>query len=95
MEDMCDTMLLKELAQSSAIAQIQFFESVFWVMSDAFKIREVAGIGEGIQIDQPGDMIVVNDVLDDVASDESRTAGEKKMHNSKKLRINLDQENQA
>jgi hypothetical protein len=61
-----DVMFLHHLQRSGFIAQVYFLESIFGMVRDFFQVREMAGIGEAIQVHELGDLGTVDDVLDKV-----------------------------
>ena len=77
---MSDLVALHDFEDGGLVAEIDFFEMVFGMAADLFKVDQMSGIGEAIQIDQPLDFRPVDDVMDDIGADEARTAGDEKVH---------------
>ena len=77
MHDMGDAMLLDDLDNGVFVAQIQSSEYVFRVRRNFFEIGEMAGVGQAIEIDQSLDLRLVDNMLQDVRTDESCSAREK------------------
>ena len=48
--------------------------------SEGFEVRLVPRVGEAVEIHQPRDLREIDDVLDQVRSDETRAAGDEKIH---------------
>jgi hypothetical protein len=45
-----------------------------------FEIGEMTGVSEAIQIDEPRDFGPLDDVMNQIRSDEARAAGDEKIH---------------
>ena len=80
MQDMGDPMLLHHRQNGGFVAQVGFFKSVFAMLRDSLQIFQMAGVGQAIQVDQLADFRAVNDVMDQVRSDESGAACDQQVH---------------
>ena len=61
-----DAVLLDHAQHRGLVAQVHVFEHVLRMFLHALKIGRMARIGQAIQIDEPCDLRLVNDVLNQV-----------------------------
>ena len=67
-------MLVEEAFDQCAVADIAFDEAVARVAFDLFEVRKVARIGEQVQVHQGVFGIFLQEIGDEIASDEARAA---------------------
>src|SRR5882672_8917097 len=77
---MGNTMLLHGPHHGGLVAQVNFLENVFGMPGDLFQVGRVSRVRQAVQIDELLDLNLVNNVLDQVGSDKSGTAGNKQVH---------------
>ena len=76
-QNMGDGVLLDHFQNRGFVAEIDFFEHVFRMAGDRFEVREMPGISQGVQVDQFFNLRAINDVLDQIRSDEACSASNK------------------
>ena len=79
-QDMANGMLLHDTQDFDFVAQIDLFENVFWMPANFFEIGQVSGIGQAIEIDQSLDHVLIDDMLNQVRTDETGAAGYEEFH---------------
>ena len=75
MQDMGDCVFAHDAPESVVVAEINFLEDIFGI-GDALEVREVARISEAIEIDEPFDLRLADNVMDEIRPDKARTAGD-------------------
>ena len=65
-QDMRYGVLLDDTKNSALVAQVHFLECIFGMAGDSVEIRQVAGVGKGVEVHQPRDLGAANDVVDEV-----------------------------
>ena len=79
--DVGDVMLADDAEDFVLVPQIDFFENVARMdVMNAGEVFEMAGIGEAVEIDEPGDLRPVDDVANEIGADESGAACDQKVH---------------
>ena len=73
---MRDAMLLHHAQGGRLVAQIHRLKNVFRMAGDRLQILPMAGVGEAVEIDELGDLRIVNDALNQIGADEARAAGD-------------------
>ncbi len=46
------------------------------MFGNGFKVRQMPGVSEAVEIDQLGDARIVNDMVNEIRADETRAAGD-------------------
>src|ERR1051325_5059857 len=66
MHDVSDRVALDDFEDGGFIAEVDLFESVFRMLRNFFQVHQMTGVGEAIEVDEPLDVRIVDDVMDDV-----------------------------
>jgi hypothetical protein len=86
MQNMRDLMLLDYCQHGGFVAEVGFFKRVFGMPGDVLQIFQVAGVGQAIQVDEAPDFRFVNNVMDQVGSNEAGATCHKQVHGKIKSR---------
>ncbi len=79
--DVGDVMLTNDAEDFVFIAEIDLLEDVTWMDSvDTDEVFEMPGISEAVEIDQPSDFRLVDDMPDEVRADETSPACDQEIH---------------
>jgi hypothetical protein len=81
MHYMGDAMLAEDLANGLFITQINFLKNIFRVCLNVPNVREMTGVGQAIQVYQPLNDRLTNNVMNNVTANKSGSARQKKVHN--------------
>jgi hypothetical protein len=74
MKDVGYRVFLHDRRDCAFVAQIRVFEHITGMPRNSFKIFEVAGIREAIEIDKDPDVGFVNNMMDEIGADETGAA---------------------
>ncbi len=74
--DVGDGVLFDDPQHGGLVAQVHLLKDIFRVGGNRFQVFQMPGIGQAIEIDEPGDLGAVDDVVDQVGADEARAAGD-------------------
>src|SRR5690349_14774663 len=80
MHYMRDGIVFDDLGHRQLVPQVNFLENVLRMLRDFLQVDQMPGVGQAIQIHQSGNLMSVNDVVDEVGADEACAAGDKKVH---------------
>ena len=80
-------LLLEELVDCFAVSDAFFYKTEIWIVHDRSQGREIAGIGQAVQTDDPVIRVFFQHVENEVASDKSGTAGNDNIHSGKSFLV--------
>ena len=77
---MGDAVALHDLQHRCLVAEVHFLERIFGVIVDFRQVCEMARVGKAIEIHQPLDFGVVNDMMDEIGSNKPGAASDEEFH---------------
>jgi hypothetical protein len=77
-----DCVLFKHPEHCRFVTQIDFFEPVLRMTFDRLEIRLMPGVGQTVQINQALNLRPLDDVMDEVRTDESGAPGDQEIQTS-------------
>src|SRR5213075_3155816 len=80
MQHVGDVVLADDAADLLSIPKVYGFEHVFWVLRCAFEAGEVSRVGQAIEVDQAFDLGPIEQMANEIRSDEPGAAGDEQMH---------------
>ena len=75
-DDAVDVLFLEELQDAVEIADVEADETVVRAVLDVLQVREVAGVGQFVEVDDPVLRVFVHEEPHDVRADETGAAGD-------------------
>ncbi len=76
MHDVRDSVPFERLEHGGFVSQINALEAVFRMGGHGFKVLEMAGVRQAIEVHQPCYAGLVDDVMDEVGPDKTRAPGD-------------------
>ena len=76
--DRVDVLLLHQGRHAVRVADVHFDEPVIRCALDVLEVGEVAGVGQGVEVDDPHVRVAGDPTAHDMRSDEAGTAGDEK-----------------
>jgi hypothetical protein len=79
---MGDGVLAHRVQNGVFVAQVNLFENVFGIAGDVLEVFQVARVSEAIEIDEAADVWFVNNMMNEIGTDEAGAAGDEEIHKS-------------